>query len=154
MFLLIQSIGIRLSRLEPVAEDVDMVHRLFGHCNSETLISLSSSPSVSNIPVHLSAASIHKHFPFSCPDCPLGNLQRRRSQYSAPSEPSTIGVEWEVHFKEKWTGPDDRPSPTFQQQLYLFTAVDSSSKFIFAQLCRNSFSVTSLGDLRVLCSSF
>ena len=103
-----------------------MIHRLFGHCDSETLISLSSSPSVSNIPVHLSAASIRKHFLFSCPDCPLGNLQRRKSQYSAPSELSTIGVEWEVGFKGKWTGPEGHPSPTFQQQLYLSNAVDSS----------------------------
>ena len=99
-----------------IAEDIDMVQRLFGHCDAETLISLSSPPSECNILAHLSAASIRKHFQFSCPDCPLGNLQHRKSQYSAPSEPSTIGVEWEVDFKGKCTGPDDRPSPTFQQQ--------------------------------------
>ena len=115
---------------------------LFGHCHAETLISLLSSPSVSNFSTRLSAASIRKHFPFLCPDCPLGNLQCRKSQYSAPSEPSTIGVEWKVDFKSKWTGPDGRLSPTFQQQLYSFTAVDSSSKFILARLCRNRLSVT------------
>ena len=62
--------------------------------------------------------------------------------FSAPSDPLAIGVEWEVDFKGKRTGPDGRPSSTFQQQLYSFTAVDSSSKFVFARLCRNRLSVT------------
>ena len=48
----------------------------------------------------------------------------------------------EVDFKGKWAGPDGRPSPTFQQQLYSFTAADSSSKFVFARLCHNRLSVT------------
>ena len=76
------------------AEDVNMVHRLFGHCNAETFIALSTSPSITNFLPHVSAAMIRKHFPFSCPDCSLGNLQRRKYLYSPPSEPSTIGVEW------------------------------------------------------------
>ena len=59
-----------------LAEEVDMVHRLFGHCDAETLISLSSSTSVCNFPAHLSAVNIRKHFPVSCPDCPLGNFSK------------------------------------------------------------------------------
>ena len=117
-----------------------MVHQLFGHCDAESLISLSSLPSLCNFHTHLSAATICKHFPLSCPDCPLGNLQRWKSIFSAPSDPLAIGMEWKVDFKGKWTGPDGHPSPTFQQQLYSFTTVDASSKFVFARLCRNRLS--------------
>ena len=53
-------------------------------------------------------------------------------------------------FKGKWTGPDGCPSPTFQQQLYSFTAVDYSSKFVFSRLCCNILSVTAhLEALRI-----
>ena len=64
-----------------VAEEVDMVHRLFGHRDTESLISLLSSPSLCNFSTHLSAATIRKHFPLSCPDRSLGNLQRRKWTY-------------------------------------------------------------------------
>ena len=51
-----------------IAEDVDMIHRLYGYCDAEKLISLSSSPYVLNFLKHLSAASIRKNFPLSCPN--------------------------------------------------------------------------------------
>ena len=92
-----------------------MVRRLFGHCDAETLIALSTSPSVTTFLPHAFAAMIRKHFPFSSPDCPLGILQRRKSLYSPPSEPSTIGVEWEVDLRgngQAWMAVHRRPFNT------------------------------------------
>ena len=83
------------------------------------------------------------------------STERRKSLYSPPSEPSAIRVKWEVDFKGKWTGPDGRPSPTFQHQLYSFTAVDSSSKCVFSRLCRNRLLETAhLEALRIFALEF
>ena len=70
----------------------------------------------------------------------MGNLQRRHSQYS-DSASSPIGSEFEVDFKGKWTDADGRPAPTFKKELYSFTAVDTSSRYIFTGLCPNRVAV-------------
>ena len=105
--------------------------------------------------MHLSAASIRKNFPLSYPDFPLGNLQRRKSQYSAPSKPSTIGVEWKVDFKGKWTGPDGRLSPTFQQQLYLHIGKDFVETYTdISYRIYDIVHITSSSSLPTLCLQF
>ena len=96
------------------ADDVNMGHRLFGHCDIDTLIILSTSYSVTNFPTHVSAAMIRKHFPFNCPDCPHGSPQRQKAFYSPPCEPFIIGSELELDFKGEWTSSDGRPFSKFQ----------------------------------------
>ena len=80
-------------------------------------------------------ASIRKHFPIACPDCSHGNLQRRFSLYSPPALLS-IGEEFELDYKGKWTDSHGKPAPTFRNELYSFIAVDTNSKYIQTKLCQ------------------
>ena len=88
------------TQTKTAAEEVDLWHRILGHCDVATLVSMAAPGKVDNFPVHLTPASIRKHFPTACPDCPHGNLQRRPSFYS-PSASLSIGEEFELDYKGK-----------------------------------------------------
>ena len=114
--------------------------RILGNCDAAMMSSLAEPGKVTNFPSHLTPSIIRNHFPIGCPDCPMGNLQRRPSQYSDLSS-SSIGGEFEVDYKGKWTNADGRSAPTFKKELYSFTAVDTSSIYIFTRLCPNCLAV-------------
>jgi hypothetical protein len=83
------------------AEEVSLWHRIMGHCDLDTLITLTRHYNYHNInfPQHITPGQMRKYFPYDCPDCPAGNLQQRHAEYSPPSETSTVGTEFEVDFK-------------------------------------------------------
>ena len=124
------------AQIKTLAEEVDLWHHILGHCDAPTLISPASPSKVANFPSHITPTVIRKHFPIACPDCPQENLQRHPSHYSATSSPS-VGTEFEIDYKEKWTDANGCPAPTFQKDLYSFTAVDANFRYIFTKLCRN-----------------
>ena len=95
------------AQIKTIAEEVDLWHRILGHMMS----SLAESGKVTYFPSHLTPSIIRKHFPISCPDCPMGNLQRRPSHYSDTTSTS-VGSEFEVDYKGKWTDADGRPAPS------------------------------------------
>ena len=141
------------AQTKAIAEEVDLWHRILGNCHAATMSSLAEPVKVTNFPSHLTPSIIRKHFPFSYPDCPMGNLQGRSSHYSDTSSTS-ISSEFEVDFKGKWTDSDGRPAPTFKKELYSFTAVDTSSRYIFTKLCPNRVGVIDhLESLRLFVAS-
>ena len=138
-----------------VEEEVRLWHRIMGHCDLDTLISLVSyyNYHALNLPSAITPKQIRKFFPFDCPDCPAGNLQQRHSTFS-PSTAIEVGDEFEVDFKGRWTGSDGRPAPTFGKHLYSFSAIDTISSFAIAKLCRNRIAVVNhLEELRLLVKS-
>jgi hypothetical protein len=104
-------------------------------------------------PAHLTSAVLRKNFPQECPDCPAGNLQQRHPAYTPPSA-DNIGTEFELDYKGKWTDANGRPCPTFRKELYTFTAVDTSSRYIFTKLTTNRAGVVDhLESLRLFALS-
>ena len=65
------------ANFKTVAEEVLFFHQVLGHVDAEQMIQFIKSPSVKDFGSKLTPDQIRKHFPTSCPDCPIGNLQLR-----------------------------------------------------------------------------
>ena len=63
------------AQTKTLADEVDLWHRILGHCDAATMRSLAVPGKVMSFPSHLTPSVIRKHFPIACIDCPQGNLR-------------------------------------------------------------------------------
>jgi hypothetical protein len=132
-----------------LAEEVAFWHSALGHQDVEVMVQTFNTSIFKKSHPHLTSTIIRKHFPTSCPDCPIGNLQMRHP----PVDPVTHhgpGEAFEVDIQGKWTDSAGKPAKSFSGDIYAFAAIDCATDLVFARTIQTRVSlVDHLEALRV-----
>ena len=118
-----------------VKEVVQFFHESWAHANEQQMTWIVQNEIFTSIPLALTVAAIHKHFP-TCVSCVKGNLSVRPLVSNPIDRVVAIGEELAIDIKH-WKNADGGPCKSFSGSNLSLTATDYKSKYMFGFWLQN-----------------
>ena len=112
-------------------------HTVWRHCSLQQMLSIVQNKLFDNIPSQLTEDVIRKHFPHTCTDCSLGNIQLQSTPAPKVFDDTVpVGAKWQMDFKI-FKGSDAKRIQSIGGNSYSLTAIDYKSGRVWGKPTRS-----------------